>query len=57
VRGQVVEVDMTPTATTYRLLEGRGLMVGHCGEDLRLAPGEPVRRPVLGEVRALPRAA
>jgi len=36
VRGQVVEVDMTPAATTYRLLEGRGIMVGHFDEDLRL---------------------
>jgi alpha,alpha-trehalose phosphorylase len=45
VRGQLVEVDMTPEATTYRLLEGRGILIEHFGEPLRLGPGEPVRRP------------
>ena len=44
VRGQVVEVDMAPDATTYRLLEGRGLLICHFGEELRLLPGQPVRR-------------
>jgi alpha,alpha-trehalose phosphorylase len=57
VRGQVVEVDMTPAATTYRLLEGRGLVVGHFGERLRLAPGERVRRPVPPDAGELARAA
>jgi alpha,alpha-trehalose phosphorylase len=57
VRGQVVEVEMTPAATTYRLLEGTGLMVGHFDEQLRVAPGAPVRRPVLPEVDDLPLAA
>jgi alpha,alpha-trehalose phosphorylase len=57
VRGQVVEVDMTPAATTYRLLEGRGIMVGHFDEDLRLTPGTPVRRAVVPEADELPRAA
>ena len=57
VRGQVVEVDMTPAATTYRLLEGRGIMVGHFDEDLRLTPGTPVRRPVVPQADELPRAA
>jgi alpha,alpha-trehalose phosphorylase len=45
VRGQRVEVDMTPDATTYRLLEGRGLLVEHHGELLRLAPGALTMRP------------
>ena len=36
VRGQRVEVDMTPGATTYRLLEGTGLLLEHDGEELRL---------------------
>ena len=36
---------MTPTETTYRLLEGRGLLVTHGGEQLRLAPNEPLSRP------------
>jgi alpha,alpha-trehalose phosphorylase len=42
VRGQVVEVDMTHEATTYRLIEGRGLMVHHFDEPLRLLPGAAV---------------
>jgi alpha,alpha-trehalose phosphorylase len=54
VRGQLVEVDMTHQATTYRLLEGRGIQVEHLDERLRLAPGEPVSRP---QPDALPRAA
>jgi alpha,alpha-trehalose phosphorylase len=62
VRGQLVEVDMTPEATTYRLLEGRGILVEHCGEPVRLDPGEPVRRPAARASAApalehLPRAA
>jgi alpha,alpha-trehalose phosphorylase len=44
VRGQVVEVDMTHAATTYRLVEGPGLVVHHFGEELRLRRGAPVRR-------------
>jgi alpha,alpha-trehalose phosphorylase len=44
VRGQLIEVDMRPGETTYRLVEGRGLLVEHCGEQLRLKPGEPVSR-------------
>jgi alpha,alpha-trehalose phosphorylase len=57
VRDQLVEVEMTPAETTYRLLEGRGLLVGHFDEQLRLAPGRPVRRPVCAEPVELPRAA
>jgi alpha,alpha-trehalose phosphorylase len=45
VRGQIIEVAMTPEATTYRLLEGRGLMIRHCDEHIRLAPGTPLYRP------------
>jgi alpha,alpha-trehalose phosphorylase len=56
-RGQVVEVELTPAATTYRLLEGTGLMIGHCGEQLRVAPGAAVRRPVLPDADDLPLAA
>jgi alpha,alpha-trehalose phosphorylase len=44
VRGQLIEVDMTPGETGYRLVEGRGLLISHCGEQLRLTPGAPVRR-------------
>jgi alpha,alpha-trehalose phosphorylase len=45
VRGQVIEVDMTPEATEYRLLEGTGMVLAHFGESLRLTPGRPVRMP------------
>jgi alpha,alpha-trehalose phosphorylase len=45
VRGQLIEIDMTPGETTYRLLEGNGLLIEHFRERLRLTPGEPVRRP------------
>ena len=44
VRGQQVEVDMTPGATTYSLLEGTGLMLEHHGEELRLTSAAPVTR-------------
>jgi alpha,alpha-trehalose phosphorylase len=46
VRGQLVEVDMTPDATTYRLVTGHGLLIQHDDELVRLAPGAPVRRAV-----------
>jgi alpha,alpha-trehalose phosphorylase len=42
VRGQLLEVETTHAATTYRLLEGRGLLVEHRGAELRLAPGADV---------------
>ena len=45
VRGQLIEVDMTHEDTTYTLLEGRGLLIEHSGEQLRLAPGVPACRP------------
>jgi alpha,alpha-trehalose phosphorylase len=47
VRGQRIEVDMRPTATTYRLLEGAGLMIEHFGEPVRLRPGVPALMPCL----------
>ena len=34
VRGQVLEVDMTPGGTSYTLLEGRGMPISHFGEAL-----------------------
>jgi alpha,alpha-trehalose phosphorylase len=54
VRGQLLEVDMTPGATTVTLLEGGGLMVEMYGDEQRLRPGAPLRR---SEPAALPRAA
>ena len=47
VRGQRIEVDMKHAATTYRLLEGAGLMIEHFGEPVRLRPGVPVLMPCL----------
>jgi alpha,alpha-trehalose phosphorylase len=49
VRGQLIEIDMTHRHTTYRLLEGAGLMIRDRGESLRLAPGVPVVRPLASE--------
>jgi alpha,alpha-trehalose phosphorylase len=63
MRGQLIEVDMTHRHTTYRLLDGPGLMISDRGEQLRMAPGVPVLRPVVAVERAdddvdeLPRAA
>src|SRR5829696_9679762 len=42
VRGQLVEVAMTPDGTTYELLDGPGLLVEHRGELLRVLPGVPL---------------
>jgi hypothetical protein len=47
VRGQTIEVDMTRDQTTYRLLEGRGLLLYHEDEELRLTADAPVRRPIV----------
>ena len=54
VRGQLIEVETTHAATTYRLLEGPGLLIEHRGEELRLRPGAPA---VLPAVEELPEAA
>jgi alpha,alpha-trehalose phosphorylase len=57
VRGQTIEVDMTPGATGYCLLDGRGLLIRHFDEELRLAAGEPVQRPARAGEDELERAA
>ncbi len=49
VRGQLIEVDMTPRATSYELVKGNGLLVQHFGQEFRLGPGAPVVRPVVSE--------
>ena len=54
VREQLVEVDITHAATTYRLLEGHGLPIQHFGEQLRLTTAAAIRRSVDHD---LPRAA
>jgi phosphoglycolate phosphatase-like HAD superfamily hydrolase len=38
VRGQVIEVDMTPDGTDYRLVEGRGLLIFEGDKPIRLVP-------------------
>ena len=62
VREQLVEVDITHAATTYRLLEGYSLQIEHFGEQLRLTRDGPVTlpataSPAAGELQDLPRAA
>jgi alpha,alpha-trehalose phosphorylase len=52
VREQLIEVDMTHEATTYRLVTGRGILIHHFGEAMRLEPAAPVVRPVTGELEA-----
>jgi alpha,alpha-trehalose phosphorylase len=38
VRGQVIEVDMTPEDTSYRLIEGRGLLIFEGDTPIKLLP-------------------
>jgi alpha,alpha-trehalose phosphorylase len=38
VRGQVIEVDITPDGTDYRLVEGRGLLIFEGDTPIRLVP-------------------
>ena len=48
---------MTAAETTYRLLDGNGILIRHFGEQLRLLPGRPVTRPVEADADDLPLAA
>jgi alpha,alpha-trehalose phosphorylase len=62
VREQLVEVDITHAATTYRLLEGHSLEIERFGEQLRRTRGVPLSlpapaSPAAGEPQDLPRAA
>jgi alpha,alpha-trehalose phosphorylase len=52
VRGQVVEVDMEPGATTYRLVAGHGIQLRHFGELLRVTAARPERRLEAAALRA-----
>jgi hypothetical protein len=46
-RAQVIEVDMRPEQTSYRLLQGSGILIEHFGEQPRLDPVRPqVRAPI-----------
>ena len=46
IRGQRLEVDLTPTSTTYVLKGEVPLTIGHEGEALELRPNTPVTRAV-----------
>jgi alpha,alpha-trehalose phosphorylase len=50
-RGQLLEVELAHGTTTYRLLEGPGLMLEHFGEPVRVRPGAPISLPADGELR------
>ena len=57
IRGQLIEVDMTHAATTYRLLEGSGIMLEHHGLEHRLTAAAPLSldTPMIGgSVLSLP---
>jgi alpha,alpha-trehalose phosphorylase len=45
IRGQRMEVDMDREGTSYRLLEGSGLLLRHEDEEFRLLPDAPARFP------------
>ncbi len=49
LRGQRIEVDMDREGTTYRLLEGSGLLLRHEDEEFRLLPDEPARFPTTSD--------
>jgi alpha,alpha-trehalose phosphorylase len=46
VRGQRLEVDIEGGQSTYTLRRGEGLIIRHKDEEIRLAEGRPVTRPV-----------
>jgi hypothetical protein len=50
---------MRPDATTYRLLDGHGLLIAHGDDLVRLRAGESMRRPAepTPDVELLPLAA
>ncbi|WP_346728755.1 glycoside hydrolase family 65 protein [Leucobacter manosquensis] len=45
LHGSVIELDITPDATTYRLREGPPLRIRHFGDEAHLEPGRDVRLP------------
>ena len=42
IRGQMLEVDIHPDATTYSLREGDGLVIRHEDEEIKLSPDHSV---------------
>ena len=54
VQNSRLNVEITPTTTTYRVLDGQPLRLLHDGQPLVVSAGSPIRSPTL---RALPCAA
>jgi alpha,alpha-trehalose phosphorylase len=48
IRGRLLEVDMKRGGVTYSLIEGEDLSFEHCGEEVTLSRGAPVRRDLAG---------
>jgi alpha,alpha-trehalose phosphorylase len=46
VRGQVLRVQIDDDTVTYRLEQGDGMTIEHCGEEIALRVNAPVTRPV-----------
>jgi alpha,alpha-trehalose phosphorylase len=53
VRGQVLRVQIDDDVVTYRLEQGDGMTIEHCGEEIALEVGEPVTRPAQEEGEAV----
>ncbi len=47
LRGTLLEVDLRPGEAAYTVLEGDALTIEHEGRELEIAPGAPVRVPVV----------
>jgi alpha,alpha-trehalose phosphorylase len=41
LRGNLLDVDITPDGATYTLREGEGLVFRHEGEEVALSPEQP----------------
>ena len=48
LRGQLLQIEMTPTQATYSLREGDAIVVEHEGDEVWVAPGEPISRSIAG---------
>ncbi|MDJ0847555.1 MAG: glycosyl hydrolase family 65 protein [Myxococcota bacterium] len=46
IRGQLLDVEITPETASYTLREGEGLTIWHEDEELELAPDVRVARPI-----------
>lgn len=45
LHGSVIDLDVTPSHTTYRIREGSALRIQHCGEEILVGPDGEVRMP------------